>query len=140
MQTIQDEKIDEYVSEINASKDMDMIRWKEIYGEQVDYDCEVQRIRDFLSVRKQFLDEVWAGGREVRTVRFLTEEGTVSSYMSVIEGACMERLPGVEPGMSDGDRIFDGWYTEDGILFDKTVPVDRDLTVSARSHVVKETD
>ena len=107
METIQDEKIDEYTSEISVSKDMDLIRWKEIYGGQVDYDREVQRIRDFLSARKPFLDEVWTEGREVCTVCFCAEEGDVRNYMSVIKGTCMERLPGDVPGtgyLMDGIR------------------------------------
>lgn len=140
METIQEEKIDEYVSEIDAAKDMDLIRWKVIYGDQVDYAREVQRIRDFLSARKPFLDAVWAEEGEVCTVSFLSEEGTVCNYVSVIKGACMERLPGGEPGSRNGDQIFDGWYTQDGVFFDETVPVERDMTVSARSHALPETD
>lgn len=140
MQTIQDERIDEYVSEINASKDMDMIRWKGIYGEQVDYEREVQRIRDFLSARKLFLEEVWKEDREVCTVCFYSKEGTVRNYMSVIKGACMERLPGGEPGTQSGDWIFDGWYMENGTYFDDTIPVMEDISVYERSHEVLGTD
>lgn len=140
MQKIQDEKIEEYVSEISISKDMDLIRWKEIYGEHVDYAREVQRIRDFLSARKPFLDEVWAENKEVCTVRFLSEEGTLLNYVSVLKGACMERLPGEEPGTLSGDRMSDGWYTEDGTFFDAATPVMEDMTVYARSHEVIETD
>lgn len=140
MQKIQDEKIDEYVSEISVSKDMDLIRWKEIYGNQVDYGHEVQRIRDFLSARKPFLDEVWTEGKEVCTVRFLSEEGMVRNYVSVIKGACVERLPRGEPGTRNGDRIFDGWYTEEGTFFDDRTPVSEDVTVCERSHEVSEMD
>lgn len=140
MQTIQDEKIDEYTSEICVSKDMDLIRWKEIYGRQVDYDREVQRIRDFLSARKPFLDEVWTEGREVCTVCFCAEEGDVRNYMSVIKGTCMERLPGGVPGTRSGDRIFDGWYTADDAYFDGTTPVEEDIVVYERSHEVSGKD
>lgn len=140
MQKIQNEKIDEYVSEIHVSKDMDLIRWREIYGGQVDYDHEVQRIRDFLSARKPFLDEVWTEGREVCTVCFCSEEGAVHNYVSVIKGTCMERQPGGVPGTLSGDRIFDGWYTEDGTYFDDTVPVVEDMVVYERSHEALGTD
>ena len=140
MQTIQDEKIDEYVSEIEASRDMDLIRWKKIYGEKVDYGREVQRIRDFLASRKLFLDEVWAGDKEICTVCFLSEEGFVSNYVSVIKGACMERLPGAEPGTVSGDRMFDGWYTQEGTRFDTTTPVLTDMAVCERRHEVSRAD
>ena len=140
MQTIQDEKLDEYVSEISVSKDMDLIRWKEIYGESVDYEGEVQRIRDFLLARKPFLDEVWTKQREVCTVGCFPEEGGISNYMGVIKGERLERLPGEAPGTQYGDRIFDGWYTEDGVLFDGTTPIEEDIVVFARSHKISGTE
>lgn len=138
IETIQNEKIDEYLTEIDAAKDMDLIRWKEIYGESLDYEYEIQRIRDFLSARKAFLDQVWTEQREVCTVRFISEEGVARNYVSVIKGESLKRLPGSEPGTMDGDRMFDGWYTESGIYFNEATPVDEDITVYARSHEVQE--
>ena len=119
---------------------MDLIRWKEIYGEQVDYDSEVQRIRDFLSSRKPFLDEVWAGEKEICTVCFSSEEGAAHNYVSVIKGECMERMPGAAPGTLSGDRMFDGWYTEEGTYFDTATPVVKDIVVYERSHEITGTD
>lgn len=139
MLAIKDEKIDEYISEIDKAKDMDLVRWKEIYGESVDYEGEVQRIRDFLSERKPFLDEVWAGEKEVCTVQFLTEEGITCNYVSVAKGACMERMPGSEPGAQEGNRVFDGWFTQDGTLIDRETPVEEDITVYAKYHEVSGT-
>lgn len=136
MQTIQEEKIDEYIAEIDASKDMDLIRWKEIYGESVDYEGEVQRIRDFLSARKPFLDEVWADGKEICTVQFFSEEGAARNCVSVKKGSRMERLPGEKPGTVSGDNVFDGWYTEDGVSFDGSLPVEEDIVVYAREHKI----
>ena len=138
MQTIQDEKIDEYVSEIDAAKDMDLVRWKEIYGESVDHAREIQRIRDFLLARKSFLDQVWIEQKEVCTVRFFSEEGEVCNYVSVIKGECLKRLPGREPGTLDGEQVFDGWYRSDGAYFDETTPVGEDITVYAKSHEASE--
>lgn len=140
MQTIQDEKIDEYISEIDAAKDMDLIRWKEIYGESVDYEGEVQRIRDFLSARKPFLDEVWTDQRKICTVGFVSEDGGIHNYMSVIKGACLERMPGDEPGTQYGEWVFDGWYTEDGVLIDDTTPIEEDIAVYVRRHKITGTD
>lgn len=134
MQTIQNEKIDEYVSEIDTAKNMDLVRWKVIYGESVDYEYEIQRIRDFLTERKPFLDQVWTEQKEIGTVCFYSEEGAVRNYMSVIKGESLKRLPGREPGTLDGDRVFDGWYTEDGSYFDEMTPVDGDIAVYVRSH------
>lgn len=140
MQTIQDEKIDEYISEIDAAKDMDLIRWKEIYGESVDYEGEVQRIRDFLAARKPFLDEAWTDQRKICTVCFVSEDGGIHNYMSVIKGACLERMPGDEPGTQYGEWVFDGWYTEDGVLIDETTPIEEDIAVYASRHKITGTD
>lgn len=140
MQTIQDEKIDEYISEIDAAKDMDLIRWKEIYGESVDYEGEVQRIRDFLAARKPFLDEVWTEQREICTVGFSLEEGGIRNYMGVIKGERLERLPGEAPGTQEGELVFDGWYTEDGAFFDDKTPVEENIIVYAKRHKIIGTD
>lgn len=140
MQTIQDEKIDEYISEIDAAKDMDLIRWKEIYGESVDYEGEVQRIRDFLAARKPFLDEVWTEQREICTVGFSSEEGGIRNYMGVIKGERLERLPGEAPGTQEGELVFDGWYTEDGAFFDDKTPVEENIIVYAKRHKIIGTD
>ncbi len=133
-QTIQESKIDEYVSEIYVSANMDRIRWKEIYGE-VDFSGEIWRIRDFLSARKAFLDEVWIERKELCTVHFIAEEYHKDMYVSVIRAERIESLPIGEPGHMDADRVFDGWYTEEGELFDGTAPILEDLTVYGRSHI-----
>lgn len=134
LQTVQEQKIDEYVSEIYASANMDRVRWKEIYGE-VDYTGEIWTIRDFLSGRKAFLDEAWIERKELCTVHFLAEEYGQEMYVSVIQGETFESLPIGEPGDRDGNRVFDGWYTADGRLYDGTEPVLKDITVYGKSHI-----
>lgn len=133
-QVIQEQKIDEYVSEIYESANMDRVRWKEIYGE-VNYTTEVWIIRDFLSARKTFLDEIWIDGKELCTVHFLAEEFGQEMYVSVIRGETVESLPIGEPGEREGDRVFDGWYRADGRPYDGTEPVVEDITVYGRSHI-----
>lgn len=134
-QTVQESKIDEYVSEIYVSANMDRIRWKGIYGE-VDFAGEIWRIRDFLTARKEFLDEVWIGRKDLCTVHFIAEEYHKDMYVSVIKAETIESLPIGEPGHMEADRMFDGWYTEDGEPFDGTAPVLEDMTVYGRSHIV----
>lgn len=133
-QTIQEQKIDEYVSEIYDSAMMDRVRWKEIFGEG-EYSGEVWVIRDFLSGRKAFLDEVWIERKDLCTVHFLAEEYEQEMYVSVIRGEALGSLPIGEPGDREGDRIFDGWYTADGSLYDGTEPVLKDITVYGKSHI-----
>ncbi len=133
MQEIADEKIDEYASEISVSVEMDQIRWKDENDEPLDYDDEIEKIRNFVLTRKQFLDEVWTGQENLCTVTFCSE-AEEERYVSVIAGRTLERLPGSEPGTMDGDMMFDGWYTEEGELFDSTTPVFEDITVYSKSH------
>ena len=136
---IGNEKIDEYVSEIYASAEMDRIRWKEIYGEgSIDWGQEIQPIRTFLTERKDFLDEIWIEGRELCTVHFVAEEYFRDTYVSVIKGEALQSVPIGEPGSRSGERVFDGWYTAEGELFDSTEPVCGDITVYGRSHIAAE--
>ena len=101
--------MDEYGQEILSSIAMDQIRWKEEGSAPLDYPYELERIKTFLLERKQFLDEVWTGQGE---------------------------LPGSEPGKVSGDQMFDGWFTEDGEVFDCTVPIFEDIIVYGKSHGV----
>ena len=73
------------------------IRWKKIYGERDSYGQRSQIIKEFLTERKEFLDEVWIGQKELCTVHFIAEEYSRDTYMSVIEGeigraSCRERV------------------------------------------------
>ncbi len=137
MQEIVDEKIDEYVSEISVSVEMDQIRWKDEDDEPLDYDNEIEKIRNFLLARKQFLDEVWIGQEKLCTVTFCSETEE-ERYVSVTAGRTLERLPGSAPGTMDGGMMFDGWYTEDGRFFDGVEPILEDITVYRRCHRVSE--
>lgn len=119
---------------------MDRIRWKEIYGDDLDYNAEVWRIRDFLTARKEFLDEVWIEKKELCTVHFIAEEFTKDMYVSVIRGETIESMPIGDPGDVDGGRVFEGWYTQDGRLFDGSEPVLADLTVYGKSHMASGTE
>lgn len=138
MQEIVDEKIDEYASEILVSVEMDQIRWKDEDDEPLDYDNEIEKIRNFLLARKQFLDEVWIEQKELCTIHFLAEAYQKDMYVSVIRGETLADMPIGEPGTMDGDKMFDGWYTEDGRFFDGVEPILEDITVYGRCHRVSE--
>lgn len=133
MQEIVDEKIEEYASEISSSVAMDQIRWKSADDAPLDYDYEIEKIKDFLLARKAFLDEVWTEQKEVCTVTFVSDG---EHYVSVIAGRPLQKMPGSEPGTVSGDWMFDGWYTEDGKLFDGTQPVTEDITLYSKGHNV----
>lgn len=135
MQKVADEKIDEYASQIRMSVSMDQVRWKEGDSKLFDFDYEIERVRAFVLARKQFLDKIWTGQEKLCTVTFVSETGD-EHYVSVIAGETLERLPGNEPGKVSGDRMFDGWYTQEGEMLDTETPVCEDITVYSKSHGV----
>lgn len=135
MQKIADEKIDEYASQIRTSVEMDHIRWGEEDDEFLWFDYQIARLRAFVKMRREFLDAVWIGEEQLRTVTFISETGE-AHYVSVIAGSPLERLPGNEPGTVSGDRMFDGWYTQEGEILDTMTPICADITVYAKSHGV----
>ncbi|MEZ3507724.1 MAG: CotH kinase family protein [Lachnospiraceae bacterium] len=136
IQRVCEELIVAYASEIYAAEEMDGIRWKKIYGERDSYGQRSQIIKEFLTERKEFLDEVWIGQKELCTVHFIAEEYSRDTYMSVIEGECPGALPIGEPGNVSDGLVFDGWFTQNGELFDGTSPLYEDVTVYSSSHAL----
>lgn len=128
---ILDEKIEENISRMRCSADMDGVRWQEIYGDTMPYAQRVSVITNFLTERKKFLDRIWSQGEEVCTVHFVAPEFYRDTYMSVIKGESLTAIPMQETGQEISGRIFDGWYTEDGEEFDMNQPIYEDVTVYA---------
>ena len=86
------------------------------------------------------MDEVWTEQKETVTVSFVSEDGGIHNCIGVIKGECLEKLPGGEPGTVSGGRVFDGWYTEEGMPFDDTTPVMEDILVYERKSDVGYSD
>lgn len=126
-----EDRITEYTSQVYASSDMDVIRWKEIYGDTSPYVERWYPIKDFLMERKAFLDEVWLKDAELYTVHFIAPEWDRDTYMSGIKNECFTAIPMLD---ETDNKVFDGWYTENGELFDMTRPLCEDVTVYAKSH------
>lgn len=134
-----EEKIVEYASEMYVSADMDVIRWKEIYGDVSPYGERSYPIQNFLTQRKEFLDEVWLQDAELCTVHFVAPEYARDTYMSVIKGECLEAVPELEDEEETGGASRNEWYTEEGEPFDITKPLYEDATVYAGEHeTIKE--
>lgn len=133
MQKIADEKIDEYASQIRTSVAMDRIRWGEADDDLLRFEDQIARLRAFVEMRREFLDAVWIEGEELCTVTFISETGE-AHYVSVSAGSSLEKLPGSEPGTVSGDRMFDGWYTQEGKMLTIGMPITQDITVYSKSH------
>lgn len=126
-----DEKIEENITQMRCSADMDGVRWQEIYGDAMSYEERVSVITQFLTERKTFLDQVWKENADICTVHFVAPELYRNTYMSVVKGECLTAIPIREKGVELYGRVFGGWYTEDGEEFDMNQPIYEDVTVYA---------
>jgi hypothetical protein len=124
------EKIPEYISQISASVKMEAVRWKEAYGEIGEEEQRAGTVIDFLTQRREFLNQVWLEDAELATVHFVAAKTKRDTYMSVIRGECLEAAPPVDQDYQDEDEG-DKWYTADGEEFDITEPIIEDMTVYA---------
>ena len=75
--------------------------------------------------------EQWKENADICTVHFVAPELFRNTYMSVVKGECLTAIPIREKGVELYDRVFDGWYTEDGEEFDMNQPIYEDVTVYA---------
>jgi hypothetical protein len=130
IEDVNENQIIEYASQIYLSAAMDTIRWEDIYGDIGEYSQRYYSIEDFLTERKEFLDQVWLQDEEIKTVHFEAPEYGRDTYMSVIKGECLQAVP--EIGDYSTDFTFYGWYTEDGRKFDINEPVTEDETYYAK--------
>lgn len=131
-----DEKVDEYLAQIEASAILDQARFGHVYrtlDENLEipfspdnYKLHAQAVKQFLLERKAFLDEVWLEDAEICMVHFKNATGSGNRCVGVIAGECIENLP-VEA--QDGMQ-FAGWQIEgSGELLTTQTPVTTDLTV-----------
>ncbi len=119
-------KIDGYRNEIWESAHMDYMRWDTFedfkYGEELEfekeYQSEIDRIKEFLSLRRRFLDDIWLEGRKYDRISLDPGEGSIYvAYVDAIEGRTLN-----EPRdpKRKGYR-FDHWVREDtGEVYDFT--------------------
>jgi len=120
------ERIDGYRAEIWDSAYMDYIRWDTFedfkYGEEpefaAEYEEEIERIKEFLKLRMEFLNDIWLEGRKYEHITCDPGEGV----MYVTELDAIEGRPVNEPRdpKLEGYR-FDHWVRSDtGEVYDFT--------------------
>lgn len=105
------EDILNYSNLCGASFAMNAVRWEELWG--TEYLAAVEKMQDYIRVRKQFLDSVWLEGEPIVNVRFCID--TREWNFSVIPGTC------VEPPLGVDERF---WVNSaSGKKFDRSIPV-----------------
>lgn len=120
------EGIDSYKEEIWDSAYMDYMRWDTFedfkYEEELEfeeeYEAEIDRIREFLRLRKEFLDDIWLEGR--RYDRIVCDPGQGVMYVTEIDAVEGRTLNEPRDPKLEGYR-FDHWIREDtGEVYDFT--------------------
>lgn len=113
-----DEEIDTYAEQIRESMMMDQVRWSDTsdlpsYGEN-DFSADVTYLKEWLKLRRDFLDRVWIQNEEVCLIRYQDEDGKIYPFTSVPAGSALTILPeGEDMELDDGSIVpFCGWQIE----------------------------
>lgn len=123
VETLLDDRLTEFQNRINASADMDMIRWtRESFADS----C--QDIRNWINERVNFLDDQWLSEDKYVTVKVLSEwENNVYIYIQPGGKISEEMLPEyTREGYS-----FVGWTDANGEIYDFNTPIFENLTLYA---------
>ena len=111
---------------IQASVEMDRIRWPQRRGYYSDYEASCDYLVWFLEQKTGYLQEVWLEekGDEYCTVTFLDYYGGVYAQYKVKKGEYLTTAPSIATYVA----IFNGWYSVDeGIAFDSKLPILQDV-------------
>lgn len=107
-----EEKIDEYLEQIEDAAVLDRARFAHVYqgfGKYaLDYRREAEKVRTYIHEHKAFLDEVWLEDAEICMVHFKDEDGGGNRCFGVKAGECLRALPEDEWD----DMVFLGWKIE----------------------------
>lgn len=119
--------LDEYYGMVNASAQMDAIRWNE---EIADFQEEVSYICGYLEDRIEFLTKIWIEEIPYYVIRADASMGTNYGYFAVISGDYPTEIPELEDTETDE---FEGWYyAKDHKPFDKEQSIYEDVEIYAR--------
>lgn len=120
------DRIPKYAREIHSAADIDKIRWN-AYSEEC-IDSETKYIINFLTERKEFLDDVWIEGTEYCNICVDTGVNRYI-YYSVLPGETIDELP-ILQGFDKMEFV--GWYNrENGRPFYIDEPIYSDMEVYA---------
>ena len=103
------EGIDEYKDYLSASSAMNNIRWKVDLDNNpyyTDRDTSFSELKEYISQRKAFLDEVWIDQITYYIVTF-ERNGAILEIRYIKEGEEVGELPIMT------DDVFDGWFYEE---------------------------
>ena len=114
---------------IEASADMDLVRWNQIHGYYADRNASVNYLAYFLEEKTEYLQDVWLGENDYCTVTFLDYFGNVYKSYQVKRGECFTEVPAISTYVA----VFAGWYVQgENIPYISGLPVLEDVTYESR--------
>lgn len=114
---------------IEASADMNQVRWPAVFGYYKDEGARRDYLISFLQKKTEFLEGVWLDADNTCEVVFLDYDGDVYASYAVKRGECLEE----EPQIATWVAIFNGWYSVDrAVPFSTKLPIYEDVTYQAK--------
>lgn len=96
---------------IEASAEMDEIRWNANFGYYQTRSDNLDYTIWFLKTKAGYLREYWLGGEEYCTVTFLDYDGQIYKSYRIKKGECLGEVPNASCHVA----VFAGWYVQGGI-------------------------
>lgn len=146
LETLLNERIDEYTQRISASRQMDSHIVKEDENNEEDgvciyddYENSVRYLKFFLANRINYLNELWGieykdfdvpnSNGEVHKVKFWSADGNdLIQTICIVDGECISDMPDYDEDLYDGWAISKGETIYKKMLNDK-IPIYEDLNV-----------
>ncbi|MBQ4536469.1 MAG: CotH kinase family protein [Lachnospiraceae bacterium] len=114
---------------IEASAEMNQVRWKPVFGYYKDAEAQRDYLITFLEKKTDYLEGVWLDADNTCEVVFLDYDGDVYASYAVKRGECLAE----EPRIATWVAIFNGWYSVDrGVPFSTKLPIYEDVTYQAK--------
>lgn len=110
LQELSEKGVDGWKDYLEASAQMDYIRWQGEYGNHaifIDREKSFNELKEFINQRKLFLDSAWIDGVQYHIVKFLVE-GNTTKIVYIKDGEEIGELP----VFSLGDQNTCGWRVE----------------------------
>lgn len=123
--------IDDMVSQIRSSVEMDRIRWEvqdNRYQYYEEYNNSVRYLKYFIEKRRDFLNEVWLEGACYHNLTFIVDDEPWQ-ILCIKDGDVPENEP--VPIRYNCVSLFLGWETANGVPFDRYKPIYEDMTFYA---------
>lgn len=120
-------EFDIYKNNIRCEAENDGIRWAD---GKYDFDASTEKLRDYMTRRMTFLNDIWYGDTVYHTVCFNDDVDTNYAYTMVADGGRVSHLP--KTYEIEG-RTFAGWYRADtDELFNPEDAVYEDINLYAK--------